>query len=168
MVFITLVGMTDCVGGLTTRQPLWVILCHLPEKRRREIEEIVEEIKEMVRGERKMNDSEETEEIKNKRKVQGVPQSQATALLYPYLLQGQQALPNCKPISVGCPVDVRYTTLLPHPTIPSWHDNLPSVLCDNEFPITWFQCRQVQIIWLITRNNVFGKESCYLTAWSDN
>ena len=23
--------------------------------------------------------------------------------LYPYLLQGQQALPNCKPISVGCP-----------------------------------------------------------------
>ena len=24
--------------------------------------------------------------------------------LYPYLLQGQQALPNCKPISVGRPV----------------------------------------------------------------
>ena len=29
--------------GLTTRQPLWVILCRLPEKGRREIEEIVEE-----------------------------------------------------------------------------------------------------------------------------
>ena len=38
--------------GLTTRQPLWVILCHLPEKGRREIEEIVEEMKERDRGER--------------------------------------------------------------------------------------------------------------------
>ena len=67
-----------------TRQPLWVILCRLPEKRRREIEEIVEEMKERDRGERKMNESEGTEEIK-------------TFPLYPYLLQGQQALPNCKP-----------------------------------------------------------------------
>ena len=33
----------DCVG---TRQPLWVILCRLPEKGRRVIEEIVEEMKE--------------------------------------------------------------------------------------------------------------------------
>ena len=40
------------------------------------------------------NVSEETEEIK-------------TFPLYPYLLQGQQALPNCKPISVGRPGDVR-------------------------------------------------------------
>ena len=32
--------------GLTTCQPLWVILCHLPEK---VIEEIVEEMKERVR-----------------------------------------------------------------------------------------------------------------------
>ena len=38
--------------------------------------------------------------------------------LYPYLLQEQQALPNCKPISVGRPIDVRYTTPSPHPTIP--------------------------------------------------
>ena len=30
---------------LTIRQPLWVILCRLPEKGRREIEEIVEEMK---------------------------------------------------------------------------------------------------------------------------
>ena len=50
--------------GLMTLQPLWVILCRLPEKRRREIEETVEEMKERDRGERKMNDSEETEEIK--------------------------------------------------------------------------------------------------------
>ena len=39
--------------GLTTRQPLWVILCHLPEKGRKEIEEIVEEIKERDREERR-------------------------------------------------------------------------------------------------------------------
>ena len=32
-----------------TRQPLWVILCHLPEKQRKEIEEIVEEMKEKDR-----------------------------------------------------------------------------------------------------------------------
>ena len=38
--------------GLTTRQPLWVILCRLPEKGRKEIEEIVEEMKERNRGER--------------------------------------------------------------------------------------------------------------------
>ena len=37
-----------------------------------------------------MNESEEKEEIK-------------TFPLYPHLLQGQQALPNCKPISVGRP-----------------------------------------------------------------
>ena len=34
-----------------TRQPLWVILCHLLEKGRKG-EEIVEEMKEMDRGER--------------------------------------------------------------------------------------------------------------------
>ena len=38
--------------GLTTRQPLWVILCHLPEKGRKEIEERVEEMKERDREER--------------------------------------------------------------------------------------------------------------------
>ena len=38
--------------GLTTRQLLWVILCRLPEKGRREIEEIVEEMKEKDREER--------------------------------------------------------------------------------------------------------------------
>ena len=31
-----------------TRQPLWVILCRLRKKGRREIEEIVEEMKEMT------------------------------------------------------------------------------------------------------------------------
>ena len=51
--------------GLMTRQPLWVILCCLPEKERHEIVEIAEEMKETDREERKMNESEETEEIKH-------------------------------------------------------------------------------------------------------
>ena len=38
--------------GLTTHQPLWVILCRLPEKGRKEIEEIVEEMKERDREDR--------------------------------------------------------------------------------------------------------------------
>ena len=65
----------DCVGVLTTCQPLWVILCRLSEKGRKVIEEIVEEIKERDREERNRNESEETEEIK-------------IFPIYPYLLQG--------------------------------------------------------------------------------
>ena len=42
----------DCVWGLTTRQPLWVILYRLPEEGRKEIDEIVEEMKERGREER--------------------------------------------------------------------------------------------------------------------
>ena len=42
----------DCVGSLTIRQPLWAILCRLPEKGRKEIEETVEEMKERDREER--------------------------------------------------------------------------------------------------------------------
>ena len=38
--------------GLTTRQPLWVILCHFPEKGRKEIEDIEEEMKERDTEER--------------------------------------------------------------------------------------------------------------------
>ena len=38
--------------GLTTHQPLRVILCRLPEKGRKEIEERVEEMKERDREER--------------------------------------------------------------------------------------------------------------------
>ena len=54
---------------------------------------------------RNRNESAETVEIE-------------TFPLYPYLLQIWQALPNCKPISVGRPGDVSYTTLSPHPTTP--------------------------------------------------
>ena len=38
--------------GLTKRKPLWVILCRLPEKGRKEIEDIVKEMKERDREER--------------------------------------------------------------------------------------------------------------------
>ena len=58
------------------------------------------------RKKKKMNKSEETEEIK-------------TFPSYPYQLQRQQALPNCKPISAGQRGDVRYMTPLPHPTTPT-------------------------------------------------
>ena len=87
-------------------------MCRLPEKGRREIEEIVEEMKERDRGERKMNESDGTEEIK-------------TFPLYPYLLQGQRVISNFKPISVGRPGDVRYMTPLPHPTTPHSDSNYP-------------------------------------------
>ena len=63
---------------------------------------------------RKMNESEETEEIK-------------TFTLYPYLLQGEQALSNCKQISVGLPSETRYTTPLPHPTTNPSTDERPCV-----------------------------------------
>ena len=57
---------------------------------------------------RNRNEREETEEIK-------------TVPLYLYLLQGQQALPNCKPISVGHPGDTIHDTFAPpdHPLKPS-------------------------------------------------
>ena len=56
-------------------QPLWVILYHLPETGKKEIEGIVEEMKEKDTKERNRNESEKKEEIE-------------TFPLYPYLLQG--------------------------------------------------------------------------------
>ena len=44
-----------------TCQPLWVILCRLPEKGRKEIEEIVEEMKERNSEERGTVKKEEQE-----------------------------------------------------------------------------------------------------------
>ena len=59
--------------GLTTHQPSSGTFCVVSQRKGGEIEEIVEEMKERDRG--KMNESEETEEIK-------------TLPLYLYLLQG--------------------------------------------------------------------------------
>ena len=61
-----------------TRQLLWVILCRLPEKGRKEIEEIVEEIKERDREERLSGMKAKKTTTKN---IKTFP-------LYPYLLQG--------------------------------------------------------------------------------
>ena len=57
-----------------TRQPLWVFLCGLPEKGRRDIEEIVEKRDRGQGRKRNRNESEETEETE-------------TFPLYPYRLQ---------------------------------------------------------------------------------
>ena len=100
IIFLIFLLLTEL--GFNDNQPLWVILCRLPEKGRREIEKIVEGRKERDRGERKLNESEGKEEIK-------------TFPLYSYPLQGHQVLPNCKPIRVICPGDVRYMIPLPHP-----------------------------------------------------
>ena len=54
---------------------------------------------------RNRNEREETEEIK-------------AFALHPYQLEGEQALPNCKPISVGRLGDARYMTPSHHPTTP--------------------------------------------------
>ena len=62
--------------GLTTRQPLRVILCRLPEKReKRDRRESRGDEREGQRRKRNRNESEETEEMK-------------TFPLYPYPLQG--------------------------------------------------------------------------------
>ena len=62
--------------GLTTRQPLWVILRRLPEKGRKKIEESVEEMKESNREERGTG-----MKVKKQKKQKHSP-------LYLYLLQG--------------------------------------------------------------------------------
>ena len=49
-VFVALIDWLS--WGLTTRQPLWFILCRLLEKGRKETEEIAEEMKERDREER--------------------------------------------------------------------------------------------------------------------
>ena len=105
--------------GLTTCRPLWV-MCRLPDKGRKEIEETAEEIKERDREERGKW-TEGTQEIT----------TFPPPPLYPYQLQGQQTLPNCKPISVGPPGDKSYRTPSPHPFTPKVRMNL-SAICDEQ------------------------------------
>ena len=55
----------DCIWGLTTCQPLWVILCRLPETgRKRDRRFSKRDEKEEQERKRNWNESEETEEIK--------------------------------------------------------------------------------------------------------
>ena len=73
--------------GLTAHQPLWVILCRLPQKGRREIEETVKEMKERDRGESG------TGMKKKKQKKKNIPP----------LSLPSTTLPKCKPTSVWMP-----------------------------------------------------------------
>ena len=73
----------------------------LREREKRDRRDIREDEREGQARKTKMNESEETEVIKT----------------FP-ILTSLQALSNCKPISVGCPSNIRYTTRLPHPTTP--------------------------------------------------
>ena len=74
-----------------TGQHLWVILCCLPEKGRKEIEEIVGDEREGSGRKREMKESEGTEEI-------------TTSPLYPYLLQGQRPCPTVSQYQLDAPV----------------------------------------------------------------
>ena len=53
------------LGSLTTCQPLWVILCYLPQKGRKETDEVVEEMKEGQGRKRYTTESVETGEKQN-------------------------------------------------------------------------------------------------------
>ena len=64
---------------LWLRQPLWVILCRLPEKGRKEIGEIAENIKERDKEEKGKG-----MKVKKQKKWKEMK----TFSLYPYLLQG--------------------------------------------------------------------------------
>ena len=89
-----------------------------PREREKELEEIVEKMKERDREERgKMKENEGTEET-------------ITFPLYPYLLQGQQPLPCCKPISVGRPGYKSYRPPLPHPTTPRFRSDNANAKAD--------------------------------------
>ena len=66
--------------GLTKCQPLWIILCRLQEKGRKEIEDIVGEIKERDREERGTG-------MKGKKTNKNIP-------LYPYLLKDSKSCPT--------------------------------------------------------------------------
>ena len=99
-----------------------IILCRLPEKGRREIEEIVEEMRERDRRERKINESEETEEINSS------PFTLSTTCC-------KDSRP-CPTVSqqVGRPGDVRYTTPLPHPATPFLLETM------NLYQVSSFKC----------------------------
>ena len=60
--------------GLTKRQPLWVILCHLSEKGKRDRRDNRRDEREEQGRKRNSNESEETEEItRNVSTVHGCP-----------------------------------------------------------------------------------------------
>ena len=95
----------DCVRVKDTSTLVGYFVSSPRERKKRDRRDSRGDEREGQGRKRKINKSEETEEIK-------------IFPFYPYLLQKQQALPNCKPITVGRSSDARYTTPLPHPTTP--------------------------------------------------
>ena len=105
-----------------------------------------------------------------------------TSPLYPYLLQRQQALPNCKPISVERPGDARYTTPLyhnvkrcpkPSPSSASdrcnmlWPNRLSNRLSKEEFCGRWcWTCRRL-LIFLTLSSLSFWSGLFDLWIWSE-
>ena len=70
--------------------------------------------------EREKRDSREGQGIKRNRKESEETGEIETIPLYLYLLQGKQALPNCKPTSVGCPGDVKIHDTFSTPDHPQY------------------------------------------------
>ena len=82
--------------------------------------------------------------------------TEITFPLYPYLLQTQQALPNCKPISVGGLGDVRYTPRVfrPQTLIRSSNCQLDNLIFNNrKSDRIAFQHRKKKKILKTYRNN---------------
>ena len=90
-----------------TRQPLWVILCRLPEKGRKEIEEIVEEMKERNREERGTG-----MKGKKQKKLKHSP----SAFTY---FNDSRPCPTVSQYQLDALVTPSYMTPLHHPTTPS-------------------------------------------------
>ena len=91
--------------GLTARQPLWVILCRLPEKGRKEIEEIVVKLKERNREERETG-----MKVKKQKKRKHSP---STLNCY----KDSRPCPTVSQFQFDAPVI--YTTPSSHPTTPN-------------------------------------------------
>ena len=104
-VLTILIVLIDCVGFNDMSTLVGNFVSSPREREKRDRRDCRGDEREGQGRKRKMNESEETE-IK-------------TFPLYPYLLQGQQALPNCQPISVGRLGDIRYMTPSSHPTTPN-------------------------------------------------
>ena len=115
--------------GFTTGQPLWVILCCLPEKGRKEIEET-----QSGRWKRGIRKKEGNERKCRNRRNKNIPPL-------------QQALSNCKPISVGCPSDKSYKTPLPQtpPPPPHHHHHHPVINLNH--------CRMSTSVWYFEETN---------------
>ena len=81
--------------------------------------------------------------------------------LYPYLLQGQQALPNLRPILVKRPGDARYTTPLPHqqPQRCRQHASFANIN-------TWLLATYMEPVLFFVRTTKWKNDSTVNNLWS--